>query len=164
MKNNLLDKLKGIKLFLFDLEGVLIHNDNSSDESNISTLLDDIKNFINEISHYGLKCGIVTARQEDELISDLKKLEGIYIIASTFEKVNAVENLLSRIGLEFKDTFYTGDEVLDLPLLNKCGLSAAPSWAKRNIKRTVSFVFKGTSAHAILPELSALIKSVHSNK
>lgn len=164
MKNNLLDKLKEIKLFLFDLDGVLIHNDNSIDQSGNKTLLDDIKNFINEITLYGLQCGIVTARQEDELISDLKKLEGIYIIASTFEKVSAVEDLLSEIGIGFKDTFYTGDEVLDIPLLNKCGLSAAPSWARRNVKRNVSFVFKGTSAHTLLPELSAYIKSVHSNK
>lgn len=164
MKNNLLDKLKGIKLFLFDLEGVLIHNDKSGDQASIKTLLEDIKKFINEISLYGLKSGIVTARQEDELISELKKLEGIFIIASTFEKVGAVEILLSELGIDFKDTFYTGDEVLDIPLLNRCGLSAAPSWARRDVKRTVSFVFKGTSAHSLLPELSAHIKSVHSNK
>lgn len=164
MKNNLLEKLKEIKLFLFDLDGVLIHNDNSSNQESIKIFLEDIKKFITEISFYGLKSGIVTARQEDNLISELKKLEGIYIIASTFEKVQAVENLISELGIDFKDTFYAGDEVLDIPLLNKCGFSAAPSWAMRNVKRTVSFVFKGTSAHTLLPELSVLIKSVHSNK
>ena len=164
MKNNILAKLKEIKLFLFDLEGVLIHNGNVNNQESVKTFLGDIKDFVEELSSYGLKSGIVTARKEDELILELKKLEGIYIIASTFEKVQAVEKLLAELGIDFKAVFYTGDEVLDIPLLSKCGISAAPAWASRDVKRSVNFIFKGISAHTILPEISALIKSVHINK
>ncbi|MDQ7817161.1 MAG: HAD hydrolase family protein [Melioribacteraceae bacterium] len=164
MKNSVLEKLKEIKLFLFDLDGVLIHNDNVNNLDSIKTFLEDIKNYVEYLSNYGLKSGIVTARKEDEIILELKKLESIYIIASTFEKVQAVEKLIAELGIDFKDVFYTGDEVLDIPLLSKCGLSAAPAWAGRDVKRSVNFIFKGISAHTILPEISALIKSVHTNK
>ena len=64
MKSELLTKMKEIKIFLFDLEGVLL-NDNTTPEK----LFDLLSFKIKEFNGYGLKFGIITAREEDKLIN-----------------------------------------------------------------------------------------------
>ncbi|MBS3944232.1 MAG: HAD hydrolase family protein [Melioribacter sp.] len=159
MKNDLSVILKDIKLFLFDLDGVLVHNKNLTVQQ-VVEIIQDIKKFSEELSSSGLMFGIVTARKQDELITELGKIEKIFLISSTLEKVQAVDKLLNRISLNYKNVFYAGDEVLDLPLLAKVGLSAAPSWAKREVKRSVKYVLKGTSINSILNEILVLVKNV----
>ncbi len=161
MKNNLPLLLKNVKLFLFDLDGVLIHNKSGNEDP--GPFLKEIKKFSEEIKKYGLSFGIVSAREEDELISELKKDSSITVISSSLEKVNEVEKLITRLSIGFSNLFYAGDEVLDLPLLSKCGVSAAPSWAGRNVKRSVKYIIKGPDTASMLTEILGLIKSAHSN-
>lgn len=159
MKNELLKILSDVKLFLFDLDGVLIHNEDLTD-SQTKLIIEEIKNFSNELSVLGLRFGIVTARNKDELITELEKSGNIILIHSTLEKVNAVTELLDRLKINFSNVFYAGDEVLDLPLLSKVGFSASPSWAKRDVKRSVKYIFKGNNIKSILSELLDALKNI----
>jgi 3-deoxy-D-manno-octulosonate 8-phosphate phosphatase (KDO 8-P phosphatase) len=159
MKNDLTVILKEIKLFLFDLDGVLVHNNNLT-VPQVEEIIQEINKFSKELTSSGLMFGIVTARNQDELITELDKIENIFLISSTLEKVKAVDKLLSRISISYKNVFYAGDEVLDLPLLAKVGLSAAPSWAKREVKRSAKYVFMGTNINSILNEILVLVKNV----
>lgn len=161
MKNNILLLLKDVKLFLFDLDGVLIHNKFGKEDP--GRFLNSVRNFSEELKKYGFSFGIVSARPEDELITELKKDKTITVISSSLEKVNEVEKLIARLSLGFSNLFYAGDEVLDLPLLTKCGVSAAPSWAGRNVKRSVKYIIKGSDTNSLLNEILGLIKSAHSN-
>ncbi|MEW6507275.1 MAG: HAD hydrolase family protein [Bacteroidota bacterium] len=163
MKNYLSAILKEINLFLFDLDGVLVHNNILTDEQ-IYEFINEIKNFSKELSRLGLSFGIVTARNEDQLIIALSKIENIIVISSTLEKVKAVDELLSKLSLNYKNVFYAGDEVLDLPLLSKVGLPATTYRAKREVKRSVKYVFKGSNISSILSELLVLIKNLSNSK
>lgn len=159
MKNELLNILAGIKLFLFDLDGVLIRDKILSDEEE-KEVITEIQKFISELSKLGLKFGIVTARDKDSMINELEKLEDIILIFSTLEKVNAVQELINHFGIKFDNVFYAGDEVLDLPLLNKAGLSASPSWAGRDVKRSVKYILKGNNIKSIFSELLSDVKNI----
>ncbi|NMB82340.1 MAG: HAD family hydrolase [Ignavibacteria bacterium] len=90
MKNELLKIISEVKLFLFDLDGVLVHKNNLTDEEK-NVVIEELKIFCNELSKLGLKFGIVTARDKDSLITELEKVENIFLISSTLEKVNAVQ-------------------------------------------------------------------------
>jgi 3-deoxy-D-manno-octulosonate 8-phosphate phosphatase (KDO 8-P phosphatase) len=162
MKNYLSAILKEINLFLFDLDGVLVHNKLTDEQ--IFEFTNEIKNFSKELSRLGLSFGIVTARNEDQLIIALSKIENIIVISSTLEKVKAVDELLSKLSLNYKNVFYAGDEVLDLPLLSKVGLPATTYRAKREVKRSVKYVFKGSNLSSILNELLVLIKNLSNSK
>lgn len=159
MKNEILKILSEVKLFLFDLDGVLVHKNNLTNNE-IIIVIEEVKFFCNELSKLGIKFGIVTARSKDSLITELEQVENIILISSTMEKVNAVRELIKNLAIDFKNVFYAGDEVLDLPLLNKVGFSASPSWAGRDVKRSVKYILKGNNIKSIFSEVLSAAKNI----
>lgn len=149
MKSEVLQKIKDIKLFLFDLEGVLLISESNGEQK----FLKEISSLCEEFKKRDILFGIITARKKDDLIYELSKCENCILISSTLAKAGAAEELLQELNLEFGKVFYIGDEILDIPLLQKCGLSAAPDIAKREVKRAVNFVVKGNGASETVKEI-----------
>jgi 3-deoxy-D-manno-octulosonate 8-phosphate phosphatase (KDO 8-P phosphatase) len=154
MNDEILLRLSKVKLFLFDLEGVLKHAD-SPDEKCVEL----IGNACREFSSLGLKFGIVTARKDDDFISKLKSNKGCNVLASALDKVTAVNEFLKVNSLDFESVFFIGDDLLDIPLLNKCGVSAAPGNARREVKRVVNFVVKSTKCEDLIQEVIITFKN-----
>lgn len=144
-------KFKRINLFLFDLEGVLFNEGDSPSE-----LVLILNEYFTDPVFTDCKFGIVTARENDSLIERLHTLKNCIIIASTMDKVTAVDKLLRKLDLNYDSVFFMGDELLDLPLLRKCHISAAPSNARREVKRSVNMIFKTYGAENILGELKKI--------
>ena len=158
MKQEILDKLKHIKLFLFDLEGVLLYNRNSFEEKSYKKFLDEVIKAGAEFNKYKVFFGIATARREDELIDALRKIESWIILSTSIEKVSAVEELITKLNISFDEVFYMGDDVLDIPLLRKCGLSASPKSANREVKRVVNFTINSKSTEEVFQEIFNLFQ------
>jgi 3-deoxy-D-manno-octulosonate 8-phosphate phosphatase (KDO 8-P phosphatase) len=161
MKKELIHKLGRVKLFLFDLEGVLLHKADSLSEEAYNEFLTQVDNASKIFNELNLGMGIVTARKRDKIIEDLERIEKCIVLAASIEKVKAVEELLNESKIEFQDIFYMGDEVLDIPLLKKCGLSAAPKSAIRDVKRVVNFTIDGKGINSLFGELFALINKAN---
>jgi 3-deoxy-D-manno-octulosonate 8-phosphate phosphatase (KDO 8-P phosphatase) len=141
-------KFKRVKLFLFDLEGVLFNQGDSPSE--LVLLLDE---YFSDPIFEGCKFGIVSARENDALIARLQSVKNCIVISSTLDKVTAVDKLLRKLDMNYDSVFYIGDDLLDLPLLRKSYISAAPSNARREVKRSVNMIFKTYGADNILGEL-----------
>lgn len=153
MKKELLQKLFKIKLFLFDLEGVLLQNADSLTETSLLDFVEEIKKAASEFEKRDLMMGIVTARQFDGIIEKLIIIKNCKVFPGSVEKIKVVENYLQEIKINFENVFYIGDEVLDIPLLMKCGFSAAPKSAIRDVKRIVNFSFAAINAKNLFDEL-----------
>ncbi len=158
MKQEILNKLKTVKLFLFDLEGVLLYNRISFEEKFFKKFISDLTRASDEFQKYNVRYGIATARQKDELIDKLEKIENWIILLTSIEKVSAVEEFVNGLNLSFEEIFYMGDDVLDIPLLTKCGLSAAPKSANREVKRVVDFTINSKSAEEVFQEIFSLLQ------
>jgi 3-deoxy-D-manno-octulosonate 8-phosphate phosphatase (KDO 8-P phosphatase) len=148
MKSSLLLKLKSIKAFLFDLEGVLL-----KDKSGCDLCFNQISSTYNGFKEEELLFGIITARKEDQFIDKLKTLPGCEVIFSSFDKVSAAGSFLLEHSLGYSDLFYMGDDFLDIPLLEKCGFSAAPRSANRGVKRIVDYVVQADDCTELLKEI-----------
>lgn len=153
MKSEILTKMKEIKIFLFDLEGVLLNDNTTSDK-----LFDLLSAKIKEFNRHGLKFGIITAREDDDLINKLKSIENCYVISSSLDKVSSADNFLTTSSVDYKNVFYMGDDLLDIPLLKKCRLTSTPMNGRREVKRIVNFVTKSKDPENILNEILSLFK------
>jgi 3-deoxy-D-manno-octulosonate 8-phosphate phosphatase KdsC-like HAD superfamily phosphatase len=153
MKSEILTMMKEIKIFLFDLEGVLL-NDNTTPDK----LFDLLSAKIKEFNRHGLKFGIITAREEDKLINKLKSIENCCVISSSLDKVSSADNFLATISGDYKNVFYMGDGFLDIPLIKKCRLTFAPISGRREVKRIVNFVLRSSGPESILDEVLSMYK------
>ena len=131
---------ENIRLLMFDLEGVLVPKNTSNDLLPMKKNIQAIKKFFGKINASGLTCGIVTLRNEDELIEQLRSIPDCSVITAIFDKVSPVEKLLAEKNLSFENLFYMGDDMFDIPLLNKAAISAAPGNAHKEVKRIVNVV------------------------
>ncbi len=149
--NDLKERLKNIKLVLFDLDGVLLHNDN--DDRRINEIAEAIENFSRNLSRFNMIVGIITGRNDDEITLRLSKIENVKILTSSIDKVSLAKRLLDEYNLDCKNVFYIGDNLFDIPLLKNCAVSAAPPNAKREVRRIVDYITRNEKAEPMLNEI-----------
>lgn len=150
MKHDLISSFREIKLFLFDLEGVLI---NEFTKDKLELLVSELTMFISQIGEYGAKAGIVTAGDEKGYLRFLSRIEGLNILARSLNKVESVDGFIKDSEINYESIFYIGDDVLDIPLLQKVKFKAAPVSAKRSVKRVVDLTFDVFDISKLFEEL-----------
>jgi 3-deoxy-D-manno-octulosonate 8-phosphate phosphatase (KDO 8-P phosphatase) len=153
MKTELLKKFREIKIFLFDLEGVLLN-----DESAAEKCLDFVAKICSDFKNLGVMFGIVTARTDDKLIKKLKTIDNCFVLNGSLAKVSMTNEFLQTYSIDYQNVFYMGDGILDIPLLQKCGLSCAPKSARREVKRAVSFSSNSENCEELLNEILSYYK------
>lgn len=152
----LVNKLDEIKIFMFDLDGVLLKN--SEDKENI---YQQMTKFCNAQRIENRFTGIITAGDEDAITKRLDEMDNCFVLASSLNKEKLMKEKLDQLELDFNNLFYMGDDILDLPLLQKAGISCAPSNAKREVKRAVDIVLDEEESYNILNTILQLsIKSL----
>ena len=122
---DILKKAAKIKLVIFDIDGVLtsgalfIGDDgqeykafNSKDGHGLRMLQDA-----------GVEVAILTGRQSTVVAHRAKDLGITRIYQGKRQKLPAYEELLKETGLTHEDVAYVGDDVVDLPVMNKVGLA-----------------------------------------
>ncbi len=151
---NIKEKIKNIKMFLFDLDGVIVlHKDKNEDE-----LIRCMKEFTEKLEKDNYSAGIITARNDDELTAKLSKISNCRVVTASFNKVSKVEKIIEEFNMSFDNVLYIGDDMLDIPLLQKAGIAIAPSSARREVKRVVDFTIDITVNGSILHSVLNLVE------
>ena len=80
-------------------------------------------------------------------------INNCFIKTASVNKVKAAGEILLENNLNFNDAFFIGDNILDIPLLQRAGLTSCPSNARREVKRIVDFITVGDNCKEILFEI-----------
>ena len=97
--------------------------------------------------------GVISARDSKPLRSRLKEL-GIDTFALKIDnKLAWMENWLAENNYEWKNLAYIGDDITDLPLLKKCGFSAAPNDAVNEVRESVHYLCHQRGGNGAVREL-----------
>jgi YrbI family 3-deoxy-D-manno-octulosonate 8-phosphate phosphatase len=121
------NKYLNIKLFLSDVDGVLtdagMYYTEAGDElKKFSTL--DGGGFI-LLKYAGIKTGLLTTEKTRIVERRSKKLKIDYLIQGASDKLRSFEELLNRSGMEAEEVAYIGDDINDIPVLKRAGVSAS---------------------------------------
>jgi len=149
-------KIANVKIFLFDLDGVLILNKDKNED----VLLNCVKEFTKKLKSKKYYAGIITQRKEDELTNNLTAIDNCIVITSSFNKVGGVQAILKQLNLTFSNVLYIGDDMLDIPLLQKAGIAIAPNSARREVKRIVDFTIDIDINGSILNNVLEMIEKL----
>jgi 3-deoxy-D-manno-octulosonate 8-phosphate phosphatase (KDO 8-P phosphatase) len=152
-------KAAGIKLILFDVDGVLtdgrvlVHSDGT--ESKAFGIRDGIA--IVWAQRAGIKVGLLSARTSPTTPHRAAQLGVALIHQGVTSKAEAYERILADERVTDADVAYMGDDVVDLAVLGRVGLSAAPADAVGDVRKRVDWVSGSAGGSGAARELIELI-------
>ena len=135
-------RAKALKLLLFDVDGVLtdgsviIHGDGS--ESKAFFIRDG--SALIRAKRQGLEIGLLSGRASESTKRRAAELGITIVIQGENDKMAGYQRILRDTGLSDEHVAYMGDDLLDMPVLERAGLSAAPSDAIEDVRVVVDWV------------------------
>jgi 3-deoxy-D-manno-octulosonate 8-phosphate phosphatase (KDO 8-P phosphatase) len=152
-------KAAGIRLMLFDVDGVLtdgivvMHSDGS--ESKNFHIRDGAA--LVWAQRAGISVGLLSARNSGATAHRAAQL-GIRIVAQgATNKAAAYAEILRQAGVEAAAVAFMGDDLLDLPVLTQVGLSAAPADGAPEVRSRVDWVSQSPGGRGAARELVELV-------
>ena len=73
------------------------------------------------------------------------------------DKLAVYEEILTRRGLRDAEVSYIGDDVVDLPVLERVGLPVAPADAHPGVRRVARWTTRAPGGHGAIREVADLI-------
>jgi 3-deoxy-D-manno-octulosonate 8-phosphate phosphatase (KDO 8-P phosphatase) len=131
-----------IRLILFDVDGVLtdgkilLHADGS--ESKVFDIKDGTG--IVWAQRLGLTVGILSARSSAATAQRATQLGITLVHQGVSSKLETYEQIADSLMLDDEEVAYMGDDILDLPVLARVGLSTAPADAALDVRQRVHWV------------------------
>jgi 3-deoxy-D-manno-octulosonate 8-phosphate phosphatase (KDO 8-P phosphatase) len=153
-------RLGRIKLFLCDVDGVL------TDGSIFIGAEKEFKRFnirdglgIVVARRAGLKVGWVSARPSlaTKLRADELKIDFLVQQGDATSKTAAIEQLLAQERLNWSETCFVGDDIIDLGPLTRAGLAVAVGDAVAEAKKAAHYTTKAVGGRGAVREAIELI-------
>ncbi len=155
MKKN----LKKIKLILLDVDGVLTDGRIIKGSNGFEILEFHVHDGVGIVlaKKAGYLVGIISGR-DSEIIHERGAYLGVdEIYTNVFYKIEPYKKILEKYNLTDDEVCYMGDELLDLPLLERVGFSVAVSNAISDVKKNVDYVTKAPGGQGAVREVIDLI-------
>lgn len=152
-------KASRIRLLLFDVDGVLtdgtilLHADGS--ESKQFHIRDGAA--LVWAQRAGLVAGLISARTSAATAERAAQLAVRIVVQGAGSKLTAYERILREQGLDDDQVAFMGDDLLDLPVLARAGLSAAPADAAAEVRARVDWVSTAPGGRGAVRELVELV-------
>jgi 3-deoxy-D-manno-octulosonate 8-phosphate phosphatase (KDO 8-P phosphatase) len=157
---SLVTRLRRIKLFLCDVDGVL------TDGSVFIGGAREIKRFNIQdglglvfLRRAGVKTGWLSSRPSPATALRAHELKIDFLVQQKdhLGKVTAVENLLRRTKLGWDAVCFVGDDVVDLGPLQRAGVAIAVANAVREVKAVAHYVTQAAGGHGAVREAIEMI-------
>ncbi len=152
------ERASRVRLLLFDVDGVLtdgvviVHADGS--ESKGFHIRDGAA--IVWAQRAGLPVGLLSARASVATSQRAAQL-AIRLVQQGVNKADGFEQILRDAGVDEGVVAYMGDDLLDLPVLRRAGLSAAPADAAVEVRDAVHWVSTAGGGRGAVRELIELV-------
>lgn len=133
-----------IRLLVLDVDGVLTDGsivlDNAGNEWKSFHVRDG--HAMKVAGRAGLHLAVITGRRSGVVERRMSELTITELHQGVFDKVSVCEEILRKYGLTLEETAFMGDDVVDLPLLKRVALPAAPADADETVRERVLFLSK----------------------
>ena len=156
---DLLEKASRIRLLLFDVDGVLtdgvvvMHADGS--ESKGFHIRDGAA--IVWAQRAGIPVGLLSARRSGATTHRAAQLAVRLVAQGVSSKLASYEQIVRDAGLEDAAVGYMGDDLLDLPVIARVGLSGAPADAAEEVRARVDWISRLGGGRGAVREFIELV-------
>lgn len=152
-------RARSLKLLLFDVDGVLTDNTvllpGSGSEAKSFFIRDGLG--LVWAQRAGLSVGLLSGRASEATTRRAAELGISILIQGRNDKRAAYTQIVASQDLRDEQVAYMGDDLLDLPVLSRVGLSAAPADAVDEVRARVHWVSRHAGGRGAARELVEIV-------
>ncbi|MDR0355440.1 MAG: HAD hydrolase family protein [Deltaproteobacteria bacterium] len=100
-----------------------------------------------------LRVCVITGRQSGVMEHRAKEMGIVEMHQDVKDKLAVYEQILKKDALLPEETAFAGDDLVDLPILLRCGLAMAPADACPEVLENVHFVSRSPAGHGAVREM-----------
>jgi 3-deoxy-D-manno-octulosonate 8-phosphate phosphatase (KDO 8-P phosphatase) len=154
-KEEFLNKLKSLRLLALDVDGVLTDDSIFFGPDGFEMKKFNISDglYIVLAMRAGLEIVIVSGRYSTATDTRMKDLGVKHVLQEMRDKVSQITPLLEKLNMSFEDTAFVGNEILDISLAKKAGLSIAVADSAPELIEEVDYVTVAKGGHGAVREI-----------
>ena len=152
-----------IRLLLMDVDGVLtdgkLYNVPGPDGKMVESKGFDTQDGIalQWLSWKGIQTGVISGRVSPATEARAKQCSMTYVYQGHIEKIPILEEILRQAGVDGSQVAYIGDDLTDVVVMNRVGLSIAPANAREEVKRSAMVVTESRGGQGAVREVCELL-------
>ena len=158
----LVQRLKGIKCIISDVDGVLTDGKAYYDENGLRLKAFSMRDGFGFVmaKFAGIELAVLTGNVAELVKRRLEAFNITRIKGGHFRKTAFYEEILTETGLREEETMYIGDDLFDLPVLKRVGVSVAPADAHKDVLVEVDAVTSSDGGSGVVREaVEAVVKA-----
>lgn len=149
----------GTRLAVFDVDGVFtdgrFYLSNDGVESKAFCTQDGFG--VRKLLRAGVHVAVISGRSSHAVALRMSELGVPHVLQGIADKVAAFDELLTKLQLSHGQCVYTGDDVPDLPLLQKAGFAIAVANAVDEVKAVCDYTTRCPGGFGAVREVCDLI-------
>jgi 3-deoxy-D-manno-octulosonate 8-phosphate phosphatase (KDO 8-P phosphatase) len=154
-QRNALERAKRVRLMLFDVDGVLTDGKlwygPAGEALKVFSVLDG--HGIKLLQQSGIAVALLSGRSSPAVAARAAELGIAHLLQGIDDKKSAFEALAARLGVPAGETGFMGDEVVDLPVLRRCGFACAPAGAQALVLANAHYVTRAAAGNGAAREV-----------
>jgi 3-deoxy-D-manno-octulosonate 8-phosphate phosphatase (KDO 8-P phosphatase) len=158
------EELKEVKAFVFDVDGVLSKDTSSLNEDGDPVRTANVKDgfAIRSAIKAGYPVAIITGGFIERVRLRYEKLGVEYFYDKARNKVECLNDFLSKTGIDASNVLFMGDDLVDFSVMHEVGMPTCPKDAVNEIKEISKYISdKNGGEGCVRDVIEQALKSQH---
>ena len=105
----------------------------------------------------GVPCALLSGRKSAAVATRAAELGVEDVLQGIGDKLSAFQQLAKKKNLDFTQIGFMGDELVDLPVLTRCGFACTPGEAPEAVRSRVHYVASAPAGRGAVREVCELV-------
>jgi 3-deoxy-D-manno-octulosonate 8-phosphate phosphatase (KDO 8-P phosphatase) len=154
-----LDRARRIKLMVFDVDGVLTDGRlwYTSDGRELKSFHSFDGHGVKMLASSGVRCAILSGRKSPAVAARAKEIGIGLVRQGVARKREEFAKMIKRLRLEPSAAGYMGDDLVDVPVLRRCGFACSPREAPEQVRQCAHYICSAPAGGGAVRELCEFI-------
>jgi len=159
MRDDILERMRQLRLMIFDVDGVLTDGTLYFSETGAELKAFNARDGhgLKVLKESGVEVALLSARRSRAVEARAAELGITFVEQGASDKTAAFESLIGRLRTSAAAAGYMGDDWVDLPVLARCGFAASVPEAPEIVRERVHHVTRAPGGRGAAREVCELI-------
>ena len=160
------DRARAVRLAVFDVDGVLtdgtLYIGPSGEALKAFNILDG--HGVKMLQSAGVATAILSGRESEAVRRRAAELGIATVVEGAGDKLAAFEKMITGLGLDALACAYVGDDLPDLPVMQRCGFAVAVANAVDAVKSAAHYVTRASGGRGAVREFCDLVLAARESR